>query len=102
MNNLLFDTLFDEKPGAAVFIELADGVRWSYDDFLDETARVANALLALGIQPGDRVAAQVDKSVSAIALYLGTIRTGAVFLPLNTAYTAPEVEYFLGDAEPRC
>jgi malonyl-CoA/methylmalonyl-CoA synthetase len=100
MNNLLFDTLFDQKPGAAVFIELADGVRWSYDDFLDETARVANALLTLGIQPGDRVAAQVDKSVSAIALYLGTIRTGAVFLPLNTAYTAPEVEYFLSDAEP--
>ena len=100
MSNFLFDTLFDQKPQTAVFIELADGLRWSYSDFLNETARVANALVSLGIQPGDRVAAQVDKSVSAIALYLGTIRAGAVFLPLNTAYTATEVEYFIGDAEP--
>jgi malonyl-CoA/methylmalonyl-CoA synthetase len=48
-----------------------------------------------------RVAVQVDKSVEAIALYLATIRAGAVFLPLNTAYTRAEVGYFLEDAEPR-
>ena len=100
MSNLLFNTLFEHKPENAVFIELADGRRWSYGDFLAETARVANALVSRGIQPGDRVAAQVDKSVSAIALYLGTIRAGGVFLPLNTAYTATEVEYFINDAEP--
>jgi malonyl-CoA/methylmalonyl-CoA synthetase len=100
MSNCLFDTLFDEKPTSAPFIELVNGTRWSYGDFVIETARVANALVSLGVQPGDRVAAQVDKSVSAIALYLGTIRAGAVFLPLNTAYTATEVEYFVNDAEP--
>jgi malonyl-CoA/methylmalonyl-CoA synthetase len=100
MRNLLFDTLFDQKPGEAIFVELADGLRWSYSDILNETARVANALVSLGVQPGDRVAAQVDKSVSAIALYLGTIRAGAIFLPLNTAYTATEIEYFISDAEP--
>ena len=100
MSNLLFDALFDQKPTSANFIELADGTQWIYGDLLDETARVANALASLGVQPGDRVAAQVDKSVSAIALYLGTIRAGAVFLPLNTAYTASEVEYFISDAEP--
>jgi malonyl-CoA/methylmalonyl-CoA synthetase len=44
---------------------------------------------------------QVDKSVEAIALYLATIRAGAVFLPLNSAYTRAEVGYFLEDAEPR-
>ena len=67
---------------------------------LQETAKVANALGEAGVRPGDRVAAQVDKSASAIALYLGTLRAGAVFLPLNTAYTANEVEYFVRDAEP--
>ena len=67
---------------------------------LQETAKVANALGESGVRPGDRVAAQVDKSASAIALYLGTLRAGAVFLPLNTAYTANEVEYFVRDAEP--
>jgi len=56
MINHLFDTLFDQKPGGAVFIELADGTRWNYGDILSETARVANALVSLGIQPGDRIA----------------------------------------------
>ena len=51
-------------------------------------------------KPGDRVAAQVEKSVEAIVLYLATVRAGGVFLPLNTGYTPAEVEYFLGDAEP--
>ena len=49
---------------------------------------------------GDRIAVQVDKSVEAIALYLATVRAGAVFLPLNSAYTRSEVAYFLDDAEP--
>lgn len=65
------------------------------------TARLARALAALGVKPGDRVAAQVEKSPEMIMLYLACLRAGAVFLPLNTAYTASEVEYFVGDAEPR-
>ncbi|MEZ5775208.1 MAG: malonyl-CoA synthase [Hyphomicrobiaceae bacterium] len=65
------------------------------------TARMAHALVASGVVPGDRVAVQVEKSPEAIALYLATIRAGAVFLPLNTAYTLAELDYFLGDARPR-
>src|SRR5262245_14610680 len=61
----------------------------------------ANALLSLGILPGDRVAAQVEKSLENIVLYLATLRVGATYLPLNSAYRAPEVEYFLSDAKPR-
>jgi malonyl-CoA/methylmalonyl-CoA synthetase len=65
------------------------------------SARFANALRDLGVEPGDRVAVQVEKSIEAVMLYLACARAGAVFLPLNTAYTAAEVEYFLTDAEPR-
>ncbi|MEV9241998.1 AMP-binding protein, partial [Klebsiella pneumoniae] len=54
-----------------------------------------------GVRPGDRVAVQVEKSPDAILLYLACVRAGAIFLPLNTAYTLNEVEYFVGDAEPR-
>lgn len=85
MSNHLFDTLFSGVASDKLFIQLAGGERWSYGDILQETAKVANALVTAGINPGDRVAAQIDKSVSAIALYLGTVRAGAVFLPLNTA-----------------
>lgn len=63
--------------------------------------RLAAALVAMGVQPGDRVAVQVEKTIEAIQLYLGTVMAGGVFLPLNTAYTTPEVAYFLGDATPR-
>jgi malonyl-CoA/methylmalonyl-CoA synthetase len=67
---------------------------------LQLSARCAGALVALGVKPGDRVAVQVDKSLEALLLYLATIRAGAVYLPLNTAYTGDELSYFLSDAEP--
>ena len=66
-----------------------------------ETARIASLLTGLGLAPGDRVAAQVDKSPEGLFLYLGCLRAGLAFLPLNTAYQRDELEYFLRDAEPR-
>jgi malonyl-CoA/methylmalonyl-CoA synthetase len=63
--------------------------------------RNAAALVGMGVKPGDRVAVQVEKTIEAIQLYLGTVMAGGVFLPLNTAYITPEVAYFLGDASPR-
>lgn len=67
----------------------------------EQVGRYANALLSLGVQPGDRVAAQIEKSFENIVLYLACLRVGAVYLPLNSAYRAAEVAYFLGDATPR-
>jgi malonyl-CoA/methylmalonyl-CoA synthetase len=65
-----------------------------------EVARYGNALRSLGVQPGQRVAVQVEKSLANVFLYLATLRIGAVYLPLNTAYRPAEVGYFLGDAKP--
>ncbi len=62
---------------------------------------LAGALSAIGITPGDRVAVQVPKSPEAICLYLATLAVGGVYLPLNTAYTGAEIDYFLDDAAPR-
>lgn len=64
------------------------------------SARIANCLLQLGAVPGDRVTVQVEKSVENLFLYLGCLRAGLVYHPLNTAYTAAELAYFLGNAEP--
>src|SRR5918997_475039 len=72
----------------------------SYADLISQSGRLANVLVARGVKPGDRVAVQVEKSVPALVLYLATARAGAVYLPLNTAYTLTELEYFVGDAEP--
>lgn len=84
----------------AVFVETEKGARITYGDMLAESARIAAALKAMGLMPGDRVAVQVEKSAAALMLYLGAVRAGAVFLPLNTGYTASEVGYFLQNAEP--
>lgn len=72
----------------------------SYAGFVDLCARLAGALVEAGLQPGDRVAVQAEKSVAALALYLATVRAGGIYLPLNVAYTPAEIEYFLTDAEP--
>jgi malonyl-CoA/methylmalonyl-CoA synthetase len=101
MSNILFDTLLGSIPEPAkVCMEVPGGCSVSYAALLEETGRVANALRGMGVKPGDRVAVQVEKSPEVIALYLGTLRAGAVFLPLNTAYTPAEIRYFLEDAKP--
>jgi malonyl-CoA/methylmalonyl-CoA synthetase len=81
-------------------LETPDGASLTYRALFDRSAQAANALVALGVEPGDRVAAQVDKSADVVALALACLRAGAALLPLNTAYTIPELEYFLGDAQP--
>ena len=83
-----------------VFIRTAQGRAISYGDAYDLSARYANVLTERGVSIGDRVAVQVEKSPEAIILYLACLRAGAAFLPLNTAYTIAELEYFLGDASP--
>jgi len=93
----LFDGLDDPKRLA---IETHDGARISYGDLIARAGQMANVLVARGVKPGDRVAVQVEKSVANIVLYLATVRAGAVYLPLNTAYTLNELDYFIGDAEP--
>jgi malonyl-CoA/methylmalonyl-CoA synthetase len=100
-NANLFSRLFDglDDP-SRLAIETVDGQRISYGDLIARAGQTANVLAAGGVKPGDRVAAQTEKSVAGLVLYLATVRAGAVYLPLNTAYTLNELEYFITDAEP--
>mgnify|MGYP000527789889 CR=1 FL=1 len=82
-------------------LETPDGRTMSYGDFETGSGRIARLLIDCGVKPGDRVAAQIEKSPEALLLYLAVLRCGGVYLPLNTAYKGGEVAYFLGDAEPR-
>ena len=72
-----------------------------YSDLDVETGRYAAVLDSCGVVPGDRVVVQVRKSVEFVLLYLACLRAGAVFVPLNPAYTRAELDYFLSDASPR-
>ncbi len=103
MNQNLY-ALFQQRfpgDGAAVFMDLPDGTTVTFSDLKRETGRMACVLGNAGVGKGDRVAVQIDKSAEAVFLYLACLQIGAIHLPLNTAYTETELEYFLGDAEPR-
>ncbi|MDA7429941.1 malonyl-CoA synthase [Primorskyibacter aestuariivivens] len=104
MSNHLIDALKGASARAPerVFAMNAEGAALcSFGELFDGAARLAGVLQRAGVQPGDRVAVQVAKTLEAVQLYLGTVMAGGVFLPLNTAYTTDEVAYFVGDAEPR-
>jgi malonyl-CoA/methylmalonyl-CoA synthetase len=103
MNRNLFARLAEGFPAdrGRVVLETADGAALSFAELLDRTGRIATLLRAAGVGPGDRVAAQVEKSPDAVALYLAALQAGAVYVPLNTGYTPAELGYFIADAEPR-
>lgn len=102
MSNHLFDAFRARMPAPGrLLMEAEDGRSISYGEMLARSAQLAHALSRLGVEAGDRVAVQVEKSPEAIFLYLACLRAGAIFLPLNTAYTLTELDYFFRDAEPR-
>ena len=82
-------------------LRLVGGGVWTFGDLLDAVSRLAGVLVGLGAKPGDRLLAQVEKSPEAVALYIAALKVGAVYVPLNTAYTAAELDYFIADAAPR-
>jgi malonyl-CoA/methylmalonyl-CoA synthetase len=97
----LFDLIAARAPHPdKLALETPDATALTYGALFTRSAQAANALVALGVKPGDRVAVQIEKSTDVIVVTLACLRAGAVLLPLNTAYTLAELEYFLGDAEP--
>lgn len=95
-------SLFDRKDldRSSVFIKRPGRNPITYGQTFDAAARVANTLSSLGLRPGDRVAAHVEKSAEAIFLYLGCLRAGTVFFPLSTSYKFAELEYLIDNASP--
>lgn len=104
MSANLFDILlagFPADRSRPVFRQ-ADGSQMGYGALEDLARRTAALMIEeVGVQPGDRVALLVEKSPESVAVYLATLMAGAIFVPINPAYTSSEVAYFVEDAEPR-
>ncbi len=101
-NGNLFDLFCSRFPAdlSTTLLLTGEGDKYTYADLLCESARMANYLITLGAQPGDRVTVQLEKSPQVLFLYLACLRAGLVYHPLNTAYQTSELAYFLGDAQP--
>ena len=102
MTNPLYDRLFGRHEGkTTTFLMLEDGSALSHMAFLQKVGKISNALNKIGLEPGDRLAAQITKSQQALALYAACVKSGLVFLPLNTAYTVDELSYFIKNSGAR-
>jgi malonyl-CoA/methylmalonyl-CoA synthetase len=103
-NANLFSVLRNAFPAdlGSIAIETADGepLYYTWRDLERGTALLANLLESLSLPAGTRIAVQTEKSVEALMLYLAVLRSGFIYLPLNTAYQRSEIEYFIGNAEP--
>ncbi len=96
MTNPLYDALIaPQSQRQKPLLHLGDDTTVSGPQFVALVHRFAHALTALGLKPGDRLAVQIEKSAEALALYGAALAAGVVFLPLNTAYTAEEIAYFV-------
>lgn len=96
-----FERVFEANAGR-VALRTPDGAATlTFGDLARGAARYANALNALGVEPGDRVTVLVEKSIANVLLYLAVLKAGAIYQPLNSAYTAAELAYFVADAEPK-
>ena len=84
MSNHLFGIIADTShPASHKVVQFPDGSAWTRAQLLERTARYANVLESLGVAPGDRICLQIEKSVETMALTLGAVRAGAVFVPLQ-------------------
>ena len=96
MTNPLYDALFKPHEKAQTsFLILTDQTRWTHDQFLRRSAQFAQVLTSAGLTPGSRLAVQVEKSPQALAVYAACVAAGVIFLPLNSGYTAAEIDYFI-------
>ena len=94
-----FETVFRAAERAPALV-CPGTEEWSYGRLGAEVERMAAALAGLGVGAGDRVLAQVAKTPQAVALYLACLKLGAVYAPVNPAYTAAETAHFLADLQP--
>ncbi|MFI7481654.1 AMP-binding protein [Kocuria sp. M1R5S2] len=95
----MFEDAVEQHGDKALTIE-PDGRRLSYAEVRALRDELAGALTSLGVRAGDRVAVRTEKLPEVIALYLATLQLGGIYLPLNTAYTGNELQYFIDDARP--
>ncbi len=78
---------------------VCDGRRFTYRQFAERAGRLGGSLLAMGINPGDRVAFLSSNCHRLLEAYYGVLEAEAVLLPLNIRLAPPELAYILNDAE---
>jgi len=98
MSNPLFDVVFSSTEQSKRSFLFGKNYELSYADFHQRANQLATALIAFGLEAGERILIQTTKSSTSLALYMAVIKAGGIYVPLNTAYTPDEIEYFIENA----
>jgi fatty-acyl-CoA synthase len=96
-----FDSICEQFPDKEALVVCHQDVRWTYREFQRQVDSLATGLLALGIQPGDRVGIWGPNSYEWIMVQYATAKIGAVMVCINPAYRLYELEYALNKVECR-
>ena len=98
--NFLNDQLFSNfEKSEKIFIQ-TENSQYSFKEFNQLCNKIANFLLVSKIKANDRVLVKLEKSVICLAIYIATIRAGCIYIPVNTSYTPPEIDYFIENSQP--
>ncbi len=84
------------RPDAPAVVDGDQRLSWAQLD--SAVDRVAAGYAARGLAAGDRVAVQLPNGATWLRAVLGALRAGLVVVPVNTAFTDPELEYVLADS----
>ena len=90
-----FDAIVERFPDHEALVVRHQGVRWTYREYQREVDRLACGLLALGIEPGDRVGIWAPNCYEWCLTQFATAKMGAIMVCINPAYRLYELEYAL-------
>lgn len=88
-------------PAKTAMVDLGSNRRFTYAETDARVARLAGHLCTLGVGRGDRVAVLALNATDTLEVQFACFRLGAVFVPLNTRLTVPELQFIVGDAAPK-
>ena len=94
-----FDGICEAFPENDALVVCHQGIRWSYRELQAKVDAIAAGLIALGIEPGDRVGIWGPNSAEWVVVQLATAKIGAIMVCINPAYRLYELEYALNKVE---
>ena len=94
-----FNRVADHNPDTLALVVRHQDVRWTYREFRDQVDRLATGLIALGIEPGDRVGIWGPNSYEWVLTQFATAKIGAIMVCINPAYRLYELEFVLNKVQ---
>lgn len=95
----LFEQQVEKTPDKTALI--LSGLGISYQDLNKKSSHIASQLIAAGVKSGDFIACYQEQSIERIITLLGIIKSGAAYVPLDTAYPIDRIKTILEDTKPK-